>query len=139
MKVMLVIKNGGKILVSPGYDKVKDQHFYRMLGGGVNFQETVEEAIRREIKEELNSEIKNLKFLQVTESIFEYNGDKGHQICFIFGGELERKELLNEKTILVVEDDYEIEAKWVPIREILEGDRSLYPEIDLNLLRDDVV
>ena len=52
----IAIKNG-KILVSEGYDKVKKQTFYRCLGGGIEFLETSQEALKREYKEELGIDI----------------------------------------------------------------------------------
>jgi len=60
VKVMCFIEHNGKLLLNKGYDKVKNETFFRIIGGGVNFGERSEEALRREIKEELNSEIKNL-------------------------------------------------------------------------------
>ena len=40
----------GKVLVSEGYDKVKNQTFYRCLGGGIEFLEKSDEALKREFK-----------------------------------------------------------------------------------------
>jgi len=130
LKVMLVTEHDGKLLAGKGYDKTKDEHFYRLLGGGVDFQETSEEAIRREIKEEINSGIDNLKLLDTVESIFEYNGEKGHEICFVYGGELTNKSLFNKEKIHIVEETYEFDAHWVPVREFLEKDTPLYPGFD---------
>ena len=48
----LAIKNN-KILVSEGYDKVKDETFYRCLGGGIEFLEKSEEALKREFMKKL--------------------------------------------------------------------------------------
>jgi len=130
LKVMLVIEHDGKLLAGKGYDEAKDEHFYRLLGGGVNFQETTEEAIRREIKEELDSEIEDLRLLDTVENIFEYNGEKGHEICFIYDGELANTSLFNKEKIHIVEETYEFDAHWVPVREFLEKDAQLYPKFD---------
>jgi 8-oxo-dGTP pyrophosphatase MutT (NUDIX family) len=40
-------------LVAHGHDSVKSEDFYRPLGGGIEFGELSEAALRREIKEEL--------------------------------------------------------------------------------------
>ena len=133
-KVMLVVIHDGKLLVGKGYDKTKNQHFYRLLGGSVNFQEKAEDAIRREIREELNSEIENLNPLDVIQNIFEYDGKKGHQICFVYTGNLTNKSVFEKETIHVVEPTYETEAVWVPINEILENKIPVYPQIDLKSL-----
>ena len=134
LKVMLVIVHDGKLLASKGYDKTKNQHFYRLLGGGVNFQEKAEDAIRREIREELSSEIENLKLLDVVQNIFEYDGKKGHQICFVYTGGLTNKSVFEKETIHIIEPTYEAEAVWVPIKEILENKILVYPQIDLKSL-----
>ena len=133
-KVMLVVIHDGQLLVSKGYDKTKNQHFYRLLGGGVNFQEKAEDAIRREIREELSSEIENLKLLDVVQNIFEYDGKKGHQICFVYTGNLTNKSVFGKETIHVVEPTYEAEAVWVPVKEILESKIPVYPQVDLKSL-----
>ena len=38
--VLGIAKKDNKLLVSKGYDKIKNQFFYRCLGGGIEFQET---------------------------------------------------------------------------------------------------
>jgi NADH pyrophosphatase NudC (nudix superfamily) len=59
IKAMCLFYKDGKVLVSKGFDKVKNENFYRVLGGSVNFFETGEAGVRREIQEELLSEVEN--------------------------------------------------------------------------------
>ncbi len=35
--VLGLVRKGNKLLVSKGYDKLKEQEFYRCLGGGIEF------------------------------------------------------------------------------------------------------
>ena len=72
--VLGIVKKGNKILVSEGYDKVKDETFYRCIGGGIEFLENSKEALKREFKEELNVDISVGEFLGIAENIFTYNG-----------------------------------------------------------------
>ena len=72
--VLGIVKKGNKILVSEGYDKVKDEVFYRCIGGGIEFLEESKEALKREYKEELNIDISVGEFLGIDENIFTYNG-----------------------------------------------------------------
>ena len=64
----VAIKNG-KILVSEGYDSIKKQTFYRCLGGGIEFLEKSDEALKREFVEELGIEITTKDFLGISENI----------------------------------------------------------------------
>jgi 8-oxo-dGTP pyrophosphatase MutT (NUDIX family) len=84
---LAIIRKNGKILVSPGYDAVKNSNFYRLLGGGIDYGESSIDALHREFKEELDVEITNCKLLTVRENIFTFNGKPYHEICFIYEAE----------------------------------------------------
>jgi ADP-ribose pyrophosphatase YjhB (NUDIX family) len=126
IKVLLLIEHKGKLLLNKGQDSVKKETFYRFVGGSVKFGETTEKALRREIREELNSEIENLKFLQVVENIFTYEGEKCHEIIFLYKGDLSNKNIYQQKFI-PIPDARGFPAEWVPISDILEGKIILYP------------
>jgi 8-oxo-dGTP pyrophosphatase MutT (NUDIX family) len=53
---LAVIRRDDRILVFEAHDSVKDETFYRLLGGGIEFGDRGEEAIRRELVEELGVE-----------------------------------------------------------------------------------
>lgn len=128
-KAMLLIQHNGKLLLSEGYDKNTDEHFYRLLGGSLNFGERSEDGVRREIQEELKSEIDNLHLITVIENIFTFEGERGHQIVFLYGGDLSNKDLYNQPVIHII-DSREFDAKWFLMEEILKGDRLIYPKYD---------
>jgi ADP-ribose pyrophosphatase YjhB (NUDIX family) len=127
---MCIFHHNGKILASKDFDNVKEQYYYRVLGGSVEFQESYEEAIRREIIEEIGSEIDNLKLMQVLENIFVCLGKKGHEIVFLYAGELKDKKLHEQEIIPIVENTYTVNAEWVPIENVFNGDIPLYPPFD---------
>jgi len=129
----IILRNNKEILVGLGYDEVKKEHFGRIMGGGMNFGETAESAVRREIKEELLCEIENLEFVKLIENIFTYNGEQGHQITFLYKGNLANKNLYKQEKILV-HDTNSFEAEWLPLSDVKNRKVKLYPEFDLFLL-----
>jgi ADP-ribose pyrophosphatase YjhB (NUDIX family) len=132
IKAMCLFSHQGKTLASKGFDEKKQQIFYRIIGGSLNFGETTEQGVRREIKEELGCEIENLDFLKVVENIFEYNGLPGHEIVFLYKGELSNKQLYSQNKIHIVEPYMEFDAEWVPIEYILNKKIILYPSFNFN-------
>ena len=126
VKALCLIEHKGKLLLNKGYDKVKDETFFRIIGGSVNFREETEKALRREIKEELGSKIENLQPVGVVENIFTYEGKKSHEIMFIYTGDLSNKKLYKQKLIPNL-DSENFPAQWVPVSDILDGKIPLYP------------
>jgi len=132
-----VFLNDGRILVSEGYDEVKDEHFYRPLGGGVKFGETSEQALRREIQEELNAAIESPVLLHVFENIFVYRGKPGHEIIFLYDAGFKDKSLYQKKVLAAIEgerDEIHFEAQWKSLTELRRKAIPLYPGGLLELL-----
>ena len=77
-------RKGEHVLALEGYDKVRGLNFYRAIGGGIEFGETAEAALRREFREELDCELDRVELLGVIENIFEYEGLPGHEIAHVF-------------------------------------------------------
>lgn len=131
LKAMCLFRQDGRLLVSKGVDSVKNKSFYRLLGGHIEFGETAEAGIRREIVEELGSEIENLKLVSVIENIFTYEGREGHEIDFLFSGDLTNKGLNNQTILHVVEhNSLDFDAEWIPISSVTSGEIPLYPPFD---------
>jgi len=125
-----VFRHAAKILVAEGYDSVKDEYFYRPLGGGIEFGEPATETICRELMEEINVEVdpQSLKYLGAVENIFRFNGKKGHEILLIYDGTLKEPALYEQTVIEGKEDRGEkFRAIWKSIDEFGEGKSILYP------------
>jgi predicted acetyltransferase len=98
-----VIKKENKVLAIKGYDDIKNQTFYRLPGGGIEFCEKGEKTIKREFMEELGFEPINIKYSKTVENIFEFNGKKGHEIVLVYDAELP-KNLDNIKKFTMQEE-----------------------------------
>lgn len=81
-KVIISLINQGQVLLSEGYDPVRDFQFYIPVGGGVEFGETLYDAAIRELSEELGIKNHELEFLNFHESFFEFQGIPEHEIMF---------------------------------------------------------
>jgi len=134
IKALCFFHQDDRILVSKFFDRVKNENFYRILGGGVNFFETGEAGVRREIQEELFSEIENLRLIDIVENIFTYNGKRGHEIVFLYAGDLKRQELYSQNSIHIVEETYEMDAEWISLEKIINEKIPLYPVFDYKSL-----
>jgi 8-oxo-dGTP pyrophosphatase MutT (NUDIX family) len=130
VKAMCLFVHHGKILASPGYDKSANKHFYRLPGGKMELGETAHQTIQREISEELDSHIENLRFLEVVENIFIFEKRQYHEIVFIFSGDLSKTELYETPIINFKDGENNYEAHWVSIKAILTREILLYPEFD---------
>ena len=121
----LVIKDN-KLLVSEGFDKVKNETFYRCLGGGIEFLEKSEEALKREFLEEINVNITVKDFLGISENIFTYQGKKAHELILFYSIEISDENYQEEYK--VIDDHGETIAKWIDIDEFKNKNKILYPE-----------
>ena len=121
----IAIKNN-KLLVAEGFDKVKNETFYRCLGGGIEFLEKGKEALKREFLEEINVDIIVKDFLGISENIFTYQGKKAHELILFYSIEIPDKNYQEEYK--VIDDHGETIAKWIDIDEFKNKNKILYPE-----------
>jgi ADP-ribose pyrophosphatase YjhB (NUDIX family) len=95
VKAFAVLLNASREaqLVWRGTDDTKvPPHFHRLLGGHVEFGEATIDAIRREIFEETDAELRDARLLGVLENRFVYQHAPGHEIVFVYAGELDPPE-----------------------------------------------
>ena len=132
-----IFRKNDRILVAEGYDPVKNEHFYRPLGGGIEFGEYSEQTIRRELMEEIGAEVCELKYLGTLENVYVFNGTPGHEIIRIYDGVLKDAELYELPEIIGREMDIDVtfRAVWKPIDEFGAGKSILYPTGLLELLK----
>jgi 8-oxo-dGTP pyrophosphatase MutT (NUDIX family) len=128
-----VFRHNDKILVCRATDTVKNETYYRPLGGGIEFQEFALDALKREISEELNQEIKDEKFLGVLENRFILDGVPKHEIIMVFDGSFVDESVYLQETVEIKELGWET-AEWRSISEFGPEKLILYPEGIMDLL-----
>jgi len=134
--VICIFSYNHSILVSEGYDPIKNQRFYRPLGGGIEFGETSAAALTREVREELGAEIGQLRYLGTLENIFIYNGQAGHEIVQIYDAQFIEPVLYREPGVTGHEDDgSSFEAFWKPVADFKDKSCPLYPHGLFELLQ----
>ena len=123
------------ILVFEGYDTIKDQTFYRPLGGAIEFGEHSRQAVVRELREEIGAEVTDLHYLTTMESIFVHNGQTGHELVVVYEGWLTDPALYECEVLDGVEDNgMMFRAVWVSMG-AFSLNTPLYPTGLLDLLQ----
>ncbi len=131
VKAMCVVgRNGQEVLAGIGRDDVKGEDFGRIVGGKIEFGETAESAVRREFQEELSANLEDLSFIKMVENIFTYNGQQGHEVVFVYRGNLADRALYQKDLIRVEDGGRKFDVKWVSLDDVSSGKLKLYPGLD---------
>lgn len=109
--VAAVIVRGGRIFATQrGYGDFKD--FWEFPGGKIEAGESREDALKREIKEELDAEISVDSFLQTVE----YDYPKFHLVlhCFLCSLKTKKVHLLEHESSKWLSADELDSVNWLP-------------------------
>ena len=129
-----VIQKDDSLFLMECYDSVKKEKYYRPLGGGIEFGELGEDAVRREFKEEIGADLKNLKFIGAIENLYTLEGKPGHEIVLIFTGDFSDSAFYEVKECPIIEGGKQVDKGiWKPLKLFQDGKSPLYPDglIDL--------
>ncbi|MCW5312317.1 NUDIX domain-containing protein [Nostoc sp. KVJ3] len=124
-----LIRDGERIFLSEGYDPVKQETFYRALGGGVEFGETSREGLQREFQEEIQAELTNIKYLGCIENLFTFNGRQGHEIIQLYQCDFVDSKFYQLESLVFSESQtHKHKALWIDISRLKSGEFRLVPE-----------
>ena len=100
-----IIIRGHKTLLCRG----KGNSWYYFPGGHVEFGETVEEALIRELKEEAGVNLEIIKPIGIVENVFLQKNKKRHEINFVF--------LANVEKLHIESQENNLEFEWKNLRD----------------------
>jgi len=125
-----LIRDGNRIFVSEGYDPVKQETFYRALGGGVDFGETSHAALQREFQEEIQADLTNIRYLGCIENLFTFNGRQGHEIIQLYQCDFADPKFYQLESLIFSESEtHKHKALWIDIARFKSGDFRLVPDV----------
>ena len=136
VKAMLLALNEDRTTHAVSVNMPSDENpegFHRLIGGGVEFGETHEATIRREIDEELSATIHDLEYVGALENFFSMSGELGHEIVFVYTGRLDPAPAAEGAT-LTESDGSIVPVVWRPVDDAGEA-LPLYPAGVDSLLR----
>lgn len=120
----LIIKEG-KLLAM----RDENSPYYYLPGGRVNLHETVEDAVLRELHEELGVQAKIVRPLWVNQAFFveDVTEDRFHEICFYFLIDAAETDLFDKgDSFIRNEGKHTLSFEWLRFEEL--KNKYLYPE-----------
>lgn len=130
-----VIRDGDRLLVWEDHDPATGSVVCVPLAGGIEFGETGAEAIARELQEEIGRTPVRVAFLGFFEDIFDWNGQRRHELWLVYDVELAGDGLAHLDEVAVHEDDgSSYIARWRGLDE-LRGPARLVPSGLLDLIQ----
>ncbi len=128
VKVIGVAMYRGRLLAAEIYNDAGKLKGVRPLGGHIEFGETREAALRREFREELDTEIEITGSWRMFENLYEHEQHVGHEYILSVGVGFANRTLYKEDTVAFSEDSgQEVRARWVPVSDLKQGVVALFP------------
>ncbi len=123
-RVCAIIINDNKLL---GMHDENSPYYY-LPGGRVTLHETAENAVLREVKEELGIDAKIIRPLWINQGFFDEDvtGEKFHELCIYFLVDVSHTNLLDRgDKFRSVEKHHTHDFEWLPFTQL--KDEYLYP------------
>lgn len=129
VKVLAWLQAEDYLFVVRMHDNVKGDDYYRPIGGSVEFGETTRDALLREVKEELGTEIEITGAPLILENLFTCEGEQGHEIDYVYPSLFTDPSFNRHQSYLLTEADGNLfEAGWFELARFVKGELRLVPE-----------
>jgi len=129
VKVLAWLQEGNFLFVVRMHDSVKGDDYYRPVGGCLEFGETTQQALHRELMEELNTRVIIAGEPMVLENIFTCDGIPGHEIVFLYPACFSDTTYAKHQVYPLIEANGAVyEASWINLDDFVNGALRLVPE-----------
>lgn len=108
---------------------------YRPLGGGIEFGETSDKAVVREVREELGCELLNPRLIGWVENVYHMNSATGHEVMALWQGELSDKSIYEQDKVAYVELDKIAAGCFLVWKNPFTAELPVYPDGLTELLK----
>jgi 8-oxo-dGTP pyrophosphatase MutT (NUDIX family) len=123
-----LIRRGDEILVSTVRRDDGTIKGWRPPGGGVEFGESAEAAVRREIVEELGESLSSCTHRATLENIFTHEGATGHEVVFVHEVALRNASAYEKPSFHYVDGQIAATAEWIATGAFITGKETLFPD-----------
>lgn len=113
-----VILNEDRLLVFEGYDNERQTPYFRPLGGEIEFGETGEEALVRELREEIGQDITNIEYIETLENRYTLDTLPGHELVRVYGARLVNQRAYRQSFVIEEPGQLPQQAYWKPLAEL---------------------
>lgn len=130
-----VIRDRDRILVWDDYNPATGEVVAVPLAGGIEFGETGQQAIARELREEIDATATRVDYLGTLEDIFDWEGHKRHELFLIYDVDIAERAIYEAESVPVVEDDGSTYAATWRLLSEFEDTARLVPDGLLELIK----
>jgi 8-oxo-dGTP pyrophosphatase MutT (NUDIX family) len=124
---LCVFRSDDRILVSEGVDRVDGEVFLRPPGGGIEPGESPQQAMGREIEEELQLAVQDVRLLGVLRNEFTFEGRPCREVTHVFEADFVDATTYDRDEIPLFEHGWRT-ARWMAISSFAaKGSLELYP------------
>lgn len=130
------VRRGDDFLVEEAESPETGATFYRLLGGGVEFDEHSQDAVVREFDEELSVEFTDSTHVGTFEQVFTFAGETQHEIWRVYEGRLVEAWPYEQESFTFTDPELDTEhrARWMPVEALRDDEVTFYVPAILDAL-----